>query len=276
MKGINTMLKYALMNDQRWDVQNYDFKKLVSELSENDKNILLDLDYIGDGELSGLAMNTFAISTFLKNKNKKYMADWAQVLLYTQGVIVYDEVRHGVILKELYSLVKNKKSWKSNILNKDMIKYFIGNEVWNNEYELLVSLFLGEITNVGLYKSIVKKIEHPELKQIFKNIAKDENRHKTAWFALTQDLLSRGKKHKKKYIKAFLNVHALHQAEVNETFTYGIRKTQKYLTNDITSKIDKDRYMYMKKLLGDSMPLSETEMNVAHKLHNYKLIQELV
>ena len=275
--GINLMLKYALMCDTRWDVKNYNFNDLISKLSNNDKSIINDLNFIGDGELNGLAMGTFATKMFLKAQDneiqKKLMSDWANILMYTQFGIVYDEFRHGVIIKELYYLINNNISWKENIQNTESIKYFIGEDIWENEYELLVSLFLGEITNEALYGSISNFIENDELKSIIKNIEKDEARHKSAWFELTKELLESNPEHKKRYITAFKKVHAIHQAEVGENFTKGIRYTQKYLVNEVTSKIEKSRFNYMSKLLGSDMPLTQQEMTRAHMMHNFELVK---
>jgi rubrerythrin len=278
MNGINIMLKYATMNDCRWDVKKYDYTDLVSSLSDSDKAIIKDLDCIGDGELNGLAMGAYAMKKVFEaqssKKKKKLMNDWAEILMYTQGVIVYDEFRHGVVLKELYSLVVNGTSWKATATPENLMKYFLGKDIWDNEYELLVSLFMGEITNTALYNAVGTYIENVDFKNIVKCIEKDESRHRAAWFELTKKLISTNKKHKKKYIEAFKKVHAMHQAEVGETFVEGIRHTQKYLTSAVTSKIETERYELMKKLLGEDMPFTQIEMTRAHTLHNYNLIEQ--
>lgn len=278
LQGIDVLIKYSLMSDVRWDVANYQYRDIINELSQSDKDLLTALDYIGDGELSGATMFIQLITFVEKAKDKKgdvgNLRDFTEIILYGLTAITYDEFRHGVVLKELRAQ-RDNENFIDTVDSKKTHTYLAGKEIWKNPYEILVSLFLGEIINETLYKAVGDSIDNKDFKKIIKNIEKDERRHKMAWFELTHKLIQKPK-HRKKYIKALKNVHALHQAETGYTFTEGMTDTRTLLTPDLMNKIHEARFKMLNKLLGDDMPLIKEEMIKEHHRHTAELIKEKI
>jgi rubrerythrin len=276
IKSINTLMKYALKSDLRWDVFDYKFQELVNTLSDNDKNIIKDLFYIGDGELSGTAM-IFEFMTLAKASKEEAL--FAESLLYGSNVIVYDEFRHGMILKELNSNLDNK-SYFDNVEGKELQHYiFADTSPWKTPYEILVSFFLGEIINSELYFDVAKHIENHTLKDIVINIAKDEVRHKKAWFELSKNLCNTSEEAKEKYFEAVKQAHFIHQAEVGDNYEKGAFSVQKYYQKETVNKINQQKYSMLKEILGDTLTLTEKEMRIQYTLsiaNHYKEYKQLL
>lgn len=274
--GLDILVKYGLMNDVRWDVQGYNYKKMMKTFSDSDKELLNALDYIGDGELSGTTMFAQLLSLIEAEYKKKgkygNLVDFTEATMYGMMVITYDEFRHGMVLKELKACRDGEK-FHEVISSTKAHEYIAGKQIWKNPYEILVSLFLGEIINEAMYKSLRNIIDNKDFKKIISFIEKDERRHKMAWFELTRKLIEKPK-HRKKYIKALKRVHIFHQAEVGYTFTEGMTETNKVMTKDLMDKIHEDRYKMLVKLLGNDMPMTKEEMKAEHGKHAIELIKE--
>ena len=272
--GLDIVTKYGLMTDQRWDVNKYEFNEVIKEMSNKDKELLSALDYIGDGELSGTAMFVQMIQ-YIENeikdkKKKKDLEDLSEIIMYGMMVITYDEFRHGLVLKELRA-ARDGESFINTVKPSESFKYINGIEIWDDPYEILVSLFLGEIVNEALYNSLAKSVDSEKFKEIIKNIEKDERRHKMAWFELTEKLLKK-KKHRKRYVKALKKTHFYHQAETGYTFFDGIKDTRELLNHGLMDKVHETRYKMLKKLLGEDMPLTLEEMKSEYAKHMKDLI----
>lgn len=260
MRGITTLIKYGLMADKKWDVKGYDYKAMVDELDESDKAIIKDLFYIGEGEFGGSSMLIEFVQEILKYPKEERDA-FNEVIVFGTQILVYEEFRHGVVLKQLNALVDGW-DYVKEVDSKELAKYLISeNKIWNNPYEVLVSFFTGEIVNAALYQVVAQKIKHPAFKDIVNNIKKDEMRHKMAWFEITRNLLDENHIHKTRYIEALTKMHTIHQAEIiGENYSKGAVVVQKYFNHEAIEKIYTEKYDLLKKLLGEDMPLTKFEI----------------
>lgn len=242
MVGLEIFKKYALLSDKKWSVD-YNFKELISNLDDSDKIIIKDIGEMGDGELMGVSMTRDMFKFLEKNDN---ISSFYEILSYLINIITYEEFRHGMILKEMLSNLDNISFIESSV--PEMVSSKCS---WNNEYELLTSLLLGEVINEIAYREIAGRVKNEEVKNILLNIAKDETRHKHAWFELTKKLINSDKIHKDRMIEAINKVHPVHQSSISETFSDVLINTSKYFSFETIEKIHKNRFSLINSLFDE-------------------------
>lgn len=260
MKGLKTLIKYSVMADKKWDSHSFNYKAVVEALDEHDKAIVKDLFYIGEGEFGGSSM----LMNFVKRVIEMPHDEWHvfnEMVVFGTQILVYEEFRHGVALKQLNALLDGW-DYVEEVDSRELVKYLMsGIEIWNNPYEALVSFFTGEIVNAILYQVVEDQVHNKDFKTVVANIKKDEIRHKMAWFEISKNLINEGEEHKQKYIEALKKMHTIHQAEViGENYAKGAMIVQKYFTHKSIEKIYTEKFELLTKILGEDMPFTKFEI----------------
>lgn len=263
MHGAKDILRLLKLGDHKWDVGNYNYAQLVSELSENDKKIVKALDNIGDGELSAIGI-IIQHQDLVNNYPRELAKDFYESVMYGFCMITYEEMRHGFMLKELASQLNTGQSFIENVNGNLMHELiFETNELYKNPYESLMSFLLGEITNVELYASVESQVEHEGLKNIVKNIKKDEQTHKGAWLSIVKRMVQSNEIHREKFIAATKAIHFIHQAEVSDYFKNGALSVQKFFTTSVSKFILEEKHKILSDIFGES-PLDKKQMLMEH------------
>lgn len=263
MYGAKNILKLLKIGDHKWDVGNYDYVKLVNELSENDQEIVKALDNIGNGELSAIGI-IIQHQDLVNNYPRELAKDFYESVMYGFCMITYEEMRHGFMLKELASQLNTGQSFIENVDGNLMYELmFETNELYKNPYESLMSYLLGEITNVELYASVESQVEHEGLKNIVRNIKKDEQKHKGAWLSIIKRMVQSNEIHREKFIEATKAIHFIHQAEVSDYFKSGALSVQKFFTASVSKYILEEKHNILGDIFGKS-PIDKKQMLMEH------------
>jgi len=272
MVGAREILKLLKVGDQKWDVNDYNYRELINSLSDNDLEIMKSLDNIGEGELSAIGLIRQHESRVNEHESREQAKDFYESVMYGFCMINYEEMRHGFILKELASLAKNNESFIDNVeagfLHELM---FETNEIYKTPYESLMSLLIGEITNVELYASVESQIENKEVKRIINKIKVDEQRHKDAWFKIIKNMVESNLSHHMNFLEAFNNIHYVHQAEISNYFREGASSVERFFTPSVSTFIVEEKYKLMTKIFGES-PISKKQMLKEQILHVHKIL----
>ncbi len=264
MNGARDILRLLKIGDNKWDVNNYNYMNVVSNLSDNDTQIIKALDNIGDGELSAIGIIVQHQELVRNYQPREHAKDFYESVIYGFSMINYEEMRHGFILKELASLVHTGKSFIDQV-DGDLLHelMFETNELYKNPYESLMSYLLGEITNVELYASIEKRVENETLKSIVRNIKKDEQTHKGAWLKIIKRMVDSSEIHRENFINAVKAIHFIHQAEVSNYFKNGALSVEKYFTPSVSKFILEEKYKIITDIFGVS-PIEKKQMLIEH------------
>lgn len=267
MKGIETVVKYGLLAEKsKWDVEGFDYSSQAALLSTHDKELIIDMDKVGDGELSGMGMMLILHKLVLTNP-EKYTPIFYETLMFSSYVLIYEEFRHGLFLKELFNTVSGLDSFKDNVAPSVMAEEYINMpSPWNDPYEALVSFLLGEVTNTVIYREAAKVSESEWLKQKFMNISKDESRHKAAWRDLCKKVCSYSEESRLSFIEAFKRKHMVHQAEVHSGYGEGVTHTNRLFSFAVMREIHDDKMNLLEFIVGDS-GIDSKQLLGEHILH---------
>lgn len=277
MSGIETIVKYACLSDKhRWNVNDYIFP-WVANLDKHDCEIIKKLNYLADGEHSGLASAVQFSDLMLKEISNGYQMelanDWAEIFLYI-NIISYEEFRHGLTLGTLVNDIENPSS--SYILNQSVNDYgrkylwcYKERAYWGIYSYLLTHLF-SEITNTELYRDMAEQVHNQELKQLILNIMTDEARHARAWLEITKNLANSNPYHKEKMLDSINLSMTHHNAMVHESYFEGVTKMMSLFMVGNTdkksgiSKIIERKYRFLEELFGDDNPFTIDSLNKIH------------
>ena len=275
-KGIELFAQFTSMADNRWSVNKYNFKDLVADLSEHDKEIIRSIDFIGNGELTAIGMLLSVPG--VENVREMYTTypQFLEMFLYAVYGISYDEIRHGLAMKELVSLVNEEDSFIRSISSKEVIeRYCVLDGPFEDIYQMLVGLLLGEVTNYILYERVRDEVEHPQLRELIGNIAKDERRHEIAWYNITKKIVNFSPEDKENYIIALQKAQSLHQAEVGYSFEFGAKSVQKYFNTDVIFKISTRRFQLLEGILKEDNPYnSPMDLMEEHRQRFGQMLQK--
>ncbi len=277
MSGLETIAKFGCISDEnRWNANRYDFPWL-SELDEHDREIIKLLDCLRDGEYSGQASTTQFYDMLITAKKNGYpeelVADWSPLFSYMY-TIVYEEMRHGIVLGLLYHYVTTgETNYIAQVDVRDFGKRYIWcyeeRRYWDKYSYILTHLF-SEVINTELYRDVVNRVHHPELKAALANIRNDEARHIAAWTALIKDMINADPRHKKSALESLERGLLYHNAMVHETYFEGLNKMLPlFLANqgdklDPIRRITRQKYRILVELFGDDNPYSEKEVQDMH------------
>ncbi len=263
IKGARNILRLLKKGDNKWDVKNYKYNELIEELSESDLNIIKALDNIGNGELSAIGI-IIQHQNLVANYDRKYAKDFYESVMYGFCMINYEEMRHGFILKELASQVNSGSSFVDNVDSGLLFELmFETNELYKNPYESLMSYLIGEITNVELYASVESQIENEKLREIIRQIKKDEQTHKGAWLSIIKRMIKENSVHREKFIEATKAIHFVHQAEVSNYFKEGAMSVQMFFTPSVSKYILEEKHKILVDIFGES-PLEKAQLLKEH------------
>lgn len=263
MHGARNILRLLKLGDNKWDVGNYNYSEMVKELSPHDQEIVKALDNIGDGELSAIGI-IVQHQNLVNNYPRELAKDFYESVMYGFCMINYEEMRHGFMLKELASLLNTGESFVDNVDGSLLHELmFETNELYKNPYESLMSYLLGEITNVELYASVENQIEHEGLRNIVRNIKKDEQAHKGAWLSIIKRMVQSSEIHREKFIDATKAIHFVHQAEVSRYFKDGALSVQKFFSPSVSKFILEEKHKFLADIFGES-PIDKKQMLMEH------------
>lgn len=279
MSGLETIIKYSCLSDeQRWFANRYEMSWL-DELSESDKAIVKLLDCLPDGEFSGQASAVQMYELLFEEKNNGFppelIEDWGQILAYF-NIIVYEEMRHGLILGKLTNFVKTgSHNYFQELSTKEYSKNFIWcyeeRRFWDLYSYLLCHLF-GEVINTELYRDVKDEIEHVELKNVISNVMKDEARHTSAWTALIKDLIVANPVHKERALKTLDRALLYHNAMSHKRFFEGQNKMLTLFkkakspsdTEGTIERIIAKKLTILDDLFGDDHPYDKKSLKDLH------------
>jgi|LakMenEpi03Aug12_release.lakeMendotaPanAssembly.Ray.scaffolds.fasta_scaffold06971_6 hypothetical protein len=253
MKGIEIVTKYGLIAEKaKWDVEDFEYNSICETFSENDKNLIIAMDQVGDGEMSGMGMLLILHKLALQDADK-YMPIFYEVFMFTSYVLIYEEFRHGLFLKELVAAVRGEPPFKNTVTSEKMAQEYINMESpWGNPYEAVVSFLLGEVTNTVVYREASKAAESEWLKEKFMNISRDEARHKAAWRDLAKKVCEYSEESKREFIEAFRTKHMIHQSEVNIGYGESVNKTHHLFSFAIMREVHEDKIKLLNHIAGDT------------------------
>lgn len=263
--GIDTVVHYGWLSDeQRWDANRYDWPWL-GELGDDDKNIILLLDCLSDGEFSGQASITQFYNLIFKLRengfDKDLLSDWGEVLAYA-NIITYEEFRHGVTLGKIFNYVK---TGEDDFISNLSIRSFSEKYIWCFEerqywslYSYALAHLFAEIVNTELYKDVRSVISHPKLKAVVSNIMRDEARHIKAWKDIIKNIINADERHKQFFLESISEGLVYHNAMVHETFFEGQNKMLPLFLSGEDGKasaierICKSKYSVLNELFGEN------------------------
>lgn len=273
MIGLDIITKYALISDKvRWDVNDYDFKDLVSTLSEKDKELILTLDKIGDGELTGVGMLKCLFELMSADPQKLYSVFY-EVIMYAVNVIIYEEYRHGLVLKSLVHEIKGNDNFINTIDGEFVASQYINLEnIWKTPYETLISFLFGEVTNTLIYREASRMSESEELKKLLSNISSDEYRHKCAWRDISHKICQ-DTDNCVHFIEAFKNSHMIHQAEIGSKYTEGVQESINIFNLIIMKEIHEEKLKLIEYITG-YVPDNSRALLLEHINHAKGIVNE--
>lgn len=257
-----TLMALAEVSEMRWQLESWAvFDRVAHDLSDADKALVGNFDAISEGELRGLGMQ-YEMARLLHAAAPEDRALFGEAWAY-MPIIVYEEYRHGVILAKLAGKQHESLAACS----------FSNEQLWTSPYELVVSLLVGEVVNVELYRMAARAARHPELQRVLRDITSDEARHKVAWMTLVANICQteRGRRG----IAGAVRTHgAIHQAEIGSRYKEGARATAGLLGAASSFKIVREKHAYFEKVLGEDMPSSLNEMLAAQVRSVRKTVKE--
>lgn len=277
MSGLETIAKFGCISDEnRWAANRYDFPWL-SELDDYDRDIIKLLDCLRDGEYSGQASTTQFYDMLINARNNGYpqelVADWTPLFSYMY-TIVYEETRHGIVLGLLYHYVT---TGKTDYLAQVDIRDFGNRYIWCyderrywDQYSYLLAHLFAEVINTELYRDVVNRVHHPELKAALANIRNDEARHIAAWAALIKDLINTDDRHRKAALASLERGLLYHNAMVHETYFEGLNKMLPLFLSEQKDKLEpmrritRQKHRLLMELFGDDNPYSEKDIQNMH------------
>lgn len=272
MIGARNILKLLKIGDYKWDVNDYRYANVVNSLSESDLEIVKALDNIGEGELSAIGLIRQHETRVNELKPRELAKDFYESVMYGFCMINYEEMRHGFILKELAMLAKTGNSFIDNVESSFLHGLmFETNKIYDDPYESLMSLLIGEITNVELYASVENQVENIEIKQIINRIKLDEQKHKDAWLKIIKGMVDSSETHKENFISAFKKIHFVHQAEISDYFKEGANSVERFFTPSVSTFVVEEKYRFMTKIFGES-PISKKQMLKEQIQHVHKVL----
>lgn len=277
MSGLETIAKFGWISDeQRWNANRYNFS-WVTELDEHDQQLIKLLDCLRDGEFSGQASAVQFYDLLFQERNAGYPAelanDWSPLLSY-MNIIVYEEMRHGITLGLLYNYVtKGDTNYIANVSVRDFGARYIWcyekRRYWDLYSYVLAHLF-AEVINTELYRDVVVRVHHPELKAALSNIRNDEARHIAAWAALIKDLIDADPVHKTRALASLERGLTYHNAMVHETYFEGLNKMLPLFIPAQANKlgpiqrISHHKHKVLNDLFGADNPYSEKDIVNIH------------
>jgi len=272
--GARKILMLLQAGDTKWDTKEYKYQGLIKNLTKNDLGIVKALDFIGEGELSAIGIIRQHADRVNQYESRELAKDFYESVMYCYCMINYEEIRHGFILKELASLAKRNESFIDNVEESFLHELiFETKDIYKNPYESLMSLLIGEITNIELYASVESQIQNKELKNIINKIKVDEQRHKDAWFKIIKNMINSNSTHYKKFLDAFNNIHYVHQAEVSNYFQKGADSVERFFTPSVTTFIADEKYNLMTKIFGKDT-INKKQMIHEQILHIHKILKQ--
>lgn len=277
MKGLETITKFGCLSDeQRWNANRYKLE-WMPELDDNDRQIIMLLDCLCDGEYSGQASSAQFYDLMIKEMDEGYpnqlACDWYPIFSYL-NIIVYEEMRHGIVTGMLYNFVASGDSeYIKNVNVREYGKKYMwcyeSRRYWNIYSYLLAHLF-AEVVNTELYRDVMAQVHHPDLKKVINNIMSDEARHTSAWTALIKDLINADPAHKEKIMASLDRGLTHHNAMVHETFFEGLNKMMPLFLPESETKssavvrIANRKHKILNELLGDDNPYSKQDVVDMH------------
>lgn len=248
-RGLELVVAYGLLGEKKWGVNGFKVNEFTSRFTDIDRVVVRELAHIADGELSGAAM-MFCLYEACKG-NQNGFADFYEPLLYSANTIVYEEFRHGLIVKEMLAAIDGAPSFISDSSGSELAeKYLKIESIWNNPFEVLVSFLMGEITNIILYREASRRATSKELKEILNNISKDEYRHKTAWRDMCKKIVAQSKDGVPRFLDAFERCHYKHQAEIGRYYLDGFMATKHYFTKEVAIEIFREKMEILREVVG--------------------------
>lgn len=278
MSGLETIVQYACLSDKhRWDVNEYVFP-WAADLDLHDREIIKKLDYLADGEHSGLASAVQFSDLLLKEVANGYPQDlandWAEIFLYI-NIISYEEFRHGLTLG---SLVRYISTGTLDYIANQSVNDYGSRYLWCYKertywdiYSYLLTHLFSEITNTELYRDIAEQVHNEHLKQLLLNIMADEARHARAWLEIARNLATANSVHKEKMLVSLDRGMTHHNAMVHETYFEGVTKMVSLFAtgNDAKksgiSKIIERKLKFLDELFGNDNPFTIESLS---RLHN--------
>ena len=277
MSGLTTLAKFGYVSDEnRWVADRYNFEWL-SELDQYDRDIIKLLDCLRDGEYSGQASATQLYDLLFQAKKdgypKELLADWTPLYSYI-NIIVYEELRHGIVLGSLYHYVT---TGKTDYIEQVNIREFGDRYMWCyderrywNLYSYILTHLFSEIINTELYRDVATRVHHPKLKATLAHIRNDEARHIAAWTALIKDLLQADERHVQGALDALDRGLLYHNAMVHETYFEGVNKMLPLFLSEQQDKMEplkritRQKYRVMSELFGERNPYTEKDIQDLH------------
>lgn len=277
MSGLETIAKFGCLSDEnRWAANRYDFPWL-SELDQYDRDIIKMLDCLRDGEYSGQASAAQFYDMLINARKIGYpqelVADWTPLFSYMY-TIVYEEMRHGVVLGLLYHYVT---TGKTDYIAQVNVRDFGNRYVWCyderrywDKYSYILAHLFSEVINTELYRDVVNRVHHPELKAALANIRNDEARHIAAWTALIKELIETDERHRKAALASLERGLLYHNAMVHETYFEGLNKMLPLFLSEQKDKLEpirritRQKHRILVELFGDDNPYSEKDVQNMH------------
>jgi|JYMV01.1.fsa_nt_gi rubrerythrin len=251
---MDTIIKWANLSDnQRWKIEgNYDYP-WISELSDDDKAVLKTLRDIAKGEHSG----TGSVYMMFKMIPEDYINDWATIAVYS-SIISYEEFRHGTVINALNGIKLSDEEWAEDTrVEADNVHNWTA-------YSLLMSFAISEATNVMVYEKIINAVEDERLKDIFKNIKRDEARHLSAWRDLIKQLINKNDFHKQQMLDNLdLAIH-FHNAEIHKDYMRGADMTKHLWTPKDLMNVTNTKFKLLEHWFGDDNPYTPAKLKIAH------------
>ena len=272
MVGAREILKLLKVGDHKWNVNDYIYADIINTLSQDDLEIVKALDNIGEGELSAIGLIRQHETRVNEFSSRKHAKDFYESVMYGFCMINYEEMRHGFILKELASLAKTGESFIDNVEASYLHELmFETNEIYKTPYESLMSLLIGEITNVELYASVESQVENKAVQQIINQIKVDEQKHKDAWFKIIKRMVESNETHRENFTEAFRKIHHVHQAEISDYFAKGASSVERFFSPSVSTYIVEEKFRLMSKIFGES-PISKKQMLKEQISHVHKML----
>jgi hypothetical protein len=277
MSGLETVAKFGCLSDEnRWPVGRYDFPWLA-ELDEHDRDIIRLLDCLRDGEYSGQASAAqfydMLITARRNGHPSELVSDWTPLFSYMY-TIVYEEMRHGMVLGLLYHYVT---TGKTDYLAQVNVRDFGARYVWCyeerrywDEYSYILTHLFSEVINTELYRDVVNRVHHPELKAALAHIRNDEARHIAAWTALIKDLVDADPRHRAGALASLERGLLYHNAMVHETYFEGLNKMLPLFLSENKDKLEpirritRQKFRILNELFGEDNPYSEKDVQNMH------------
>lgn len=277
MSGLTTLAKFGYLSDEnRWAANRYNFEWL-SELDQHDRDTVKLLDCLRDGEFSGQASATQLYELVLEAKKAGYprelLADWSPLYSYI-NIIVYEELRHGIVLGTLHHYVT---TGKTDYIEQLEVREFGERYMWCYDdrrywdlYSYILTHLFSEIINTELYRDVATRAHHPELKSTLAHIRNDEARHIAAWTALIKDLLQADERHMQSALQSLDRGMLYHNAMVHETYFEGVHKMLPLFLSEKADKMEplkritKQKCRVMAELFGERNPYTEKDIQDMH------------